>query len=375
MMWTTQRERSNRCSRRLWGWLPALVMVFATVLPVRAAMPAAPVAQGQPVQRIRFATGATGATVDGYVANGQAARYVLYALANQTMTVQAAYESAPVIATIFDRSGAVLGTASGRRRWSGVLPRSGDYYITVSTPYDATTYFSMRVEVVSQAPAPTPEPGPERIRFASGASSASVTGSLASGATKQYVLRALRGQVMSIQSWIGGGPYRFTVQGSNGVHLGSANGGETWTGTLPATQDYLIMLQSPAGAPPASYSLLVAVVYASPTPTPTPAPPLHEIRFPRGATSTTVWGYVDAGWPGRYFLRARRGQVMSVQLSTEHGYAARVSVVTEDGVFLGAAGQGESWSGVLPITGDYYLTVEAPAAGTGDSYSLWVGIR
>src|SRR5690606_35653471 len=143
--------------------------------------------------------------------------------------------------------------------------------------------------------------------------------------------------------WIGGGPYRFTVQGSNGVYLGSANGGETWTGTLPATQDYLITLQSPGGAQPASYSLLVAVTYASPTPTPTPAPSLQEIRFPRGATSTTVWGYVDAGWPGRYFLRARRGQVMTVQLSTEHNRTAWVSVLTEDGRFLGAAGQGESW--------------------------------
>jgi hypothetical protein len=365
---------SNRSGvgRALAPWLLALGIVLGVVLPAQAAAPAAPSAQG--VQRIQFASGATSATVSGYVSGGQPVRYVLYALANQVMTVQTSYETAPVIATISDSSGTVLGTAVGRY-WSGVLPRSGDYYITVATPYDTGTYYSMRVDVVYPAPPPTPVPSPERVTFAAGATSASVNGYLPSATSKQYVLRALRNQVMTIQSWTAGGPYLFSVQGSNGVSLGGANGGQSWTSVLPATQDYVITLQSPADAPPASYSLVISIVYASPTPTPVPPPQIQEIRFPPGGTSTTVWGYVDSAHPARYVLRALGGQVMTVQLRTQRGNPARVAISTAAGIFLGAANQGESWSGTLPATQDYYLTVQAPTDVPGDNFSLWVSIR
>ena len=72
---------------------------------------AAPSAQGG-IQRIRFAPGATGAVVYGVVGSGQVARYVLTALAGQTMTVQANSEGAPIFVTIFDTNNNVLGSAS-----------------------------------------------------------------------------------------------------------------------------------------------------------------------------------------------------------------------------------------------------------------------
>lgn len=360
----------------VWAGRVCLLMlaVLAVMLPSAAALQAAPAAQE--VQRIQFAPGATSARVDGYVAPGQAARYVLRALANQTMTVQTWFESAPAVTTITDSSGVVLGTASGRRHWTGTLPYTGDYYLTVTSPSSAGTYYAMRVEITYSAPPSVPEPAPERINFEYGATSASVSGYLASGGTKQYVLRALANQVMTIQSWAGNGPYNFTVRGSNGAVLGSAVGGAAWSGSLPSTQDYVITLQSPAGAPPATYGLLISIVSAGPTPTPTPVPPqVQEIRFPPGATYTTVWGYVDSTHPQQYVLRAMANQVMTVQLRTERGNPARVAIATANGIFLGAANQGETWSGVLPNSGDYYLTVQAPADAPGDNYSLWVGIR
>jgi hypothetical protein len=290
------------------------------------------------------------------------------------MTVRTWYEEAPVIATVFDRTGAVIGSASGRRAWNGTLPYGGDYYLTVATPYEIGTTFTLQIEITWPEPAPVPGPEPERIRFAPGATSATVTGYLPSSATQQYGLRALRGQLMSIQSWGTGGPYRLTVQGGDGSPLGSISGGDTWAGTLPATQDYVITLQSPAGASPASYGLLITITYTAPAPAPRPGQ-VEEIRFAPGATSGAVSGHLDAGWLKQYMLRAGRNQVMTVQLQTEYSRPARLTVTTATGSVLGRADQGQSWSGVLPSSDVYYLTVEAPADLGGVNYLVWVSIR
>jgi hypothetical protein len=66
---------------------------------------------------------------------------------------------------------------------------------------------------------------------------------------------------------------------------------------------------------------------------------------------------------------------MSVSLSTQHGYPARVTVRTQQGTYLGAANAGQSWSGTLPATQDYYLEVQSPADSSGDNFTLWVDIR
>ena len=88
-----------------------------------------------------------------------------------------------------------------------------------------------------------------------------------------------------------------------------------------------------------------------------------------------MWGYVNSSTPARYVLRALRGQTMSVQLNTDDGYPARVTISDAQGNFLGAANRGELWSGSLAATQDYYVTVQAPADSAGDDFSLWISIR
>jgi hypothetical protein len=354
------------------AWALALLMLTS-------ATPVA-LAQGGPyAQRIQFPAGATGVTVNGYLGSGQGVRYVLGARAGQTMTIQPWSDSQMLFVAIHRANGGLLGTTSGTQTWQGVLPADGDYYVTTSTSaMGAGTNYSLRIDITS-GPAPDPGSQPERIRFAPGATSASVSGTLPLGSRKQYVLRALAGQVMDIQSW-GVGAYRYSLQTSGGAMLGEANGGYSLFRTLPANDDYLITLQTQEGTwGPVSYGLLVTITSntppPTPTPTPVPSPPVQEIRFPPGATNTTVWGTVNSAQPQAYRLAARRGQVMTVQLRTERGTPARVAIATDRGIFLGAANQGESWQGILPGAQDYFLTITEPADAGSANYSLFVDIR
>jgi hypothetical protein len=307
----------------------ALSLSLALLLGTLAgAMPAqaAPVAQGG-VQRIRFAPGATSALVDGSVGGGQVARYVLTALAGQTMTIQPYSAGAPVFVTIFDTSRVIMGSAASGEQWTGRLPSTGDYTMAVyPSPYTGATGFQLRVEITNGS-----QPSaPERIRFAPGAVSAQVTGYLPSASSKVYVLSARAGQVMTVDSWTSSGPFRFTVTEENGAALGGGDQGQRWSGTLPRTQDYRIVLQSPNDASPANYGLSITIVNTAPAPTPTPVPPVsvQRIRFPRGATSVTLTGYVDSYSPVRYVLRALRGQTMTIHLNTL--YVSIVSVYFND---------------------------------------------
>jgi hypothetical protein len=74
-------------------------------------------------------------------------------------------------------------------------------------------------------------------------------------------------------------------------------------------------------------------------------------------------------------LRALEGQTMSVRLFTQQGYPARLTIRNAQGDFLGSANVGETWSGNLPATQDYYLEVQSPADSPGANLILWVEIR
>jgi hypothetical protein len=359
---------------RLLSFLLLFVLLFAPFAGSIPAYAAPPLQSG--VQRIRFAPGATSGVVGGNLDAGQVARYVLTALAGQTMTVQPFADGAPVFVTLFDTSRVVMGSTVSGEQWTGRLPATGDYSLMVfPSPYAGSVNYQLRVEITNRPQVPIPVA--ERIRFETGAVSAQVEGFLPSASTKVYVLGAAAGQIMSIESWTNSGPFRFTVTSANGTTLGSGNQGERWSGVLPRTEDYRITLQSPNDAPAAHYGLVVTVVNAAPAPTPTPVPPAaaERIRFPRGATSVTLTGYVDLYTPARYVLRALRGQTMTVDLSTLYGNATRVTVRDANGNFLGSANTDERWSGYLPATGDYYVEVEARPENVGDHFSLWIHIR
>jgi hypothetical protein len=213
----------------------------------------------------------------------------------------------------------------------------------------------------------------QRISFAPGSISATVNGSVSPGRPVQYVLRALAGQTMTIQT-NSTGPFRLSVTGANGAALGYADANQPLQVVLPSTQDYYIYLQSPTDVGTAWYTMQVTVVSQGPRPTatPVPRPQTQRITFAPGAVSATVYGYVDSARPANYVLKALAGQDMTVQFYGGGPYQATLSGA--DGSHLGSASAGGVISARLPRTQDYNIAVRAPADAPGSNFTLVVTV-
>ncbi len=314
-------------------------------------------------QRIQFASGATSAMVRGHVDAFGANVYLLRALAGQTMTVDLLSPATDVLPEIWGQDGTVLKRhVDGETTWTGTLPATQDYYIKVVSFGSAVDY---RL-TVSIPPAGGAEPTPQRIQFASGATSATVTGRVAAGGADLYVLRALAGQTMDVTVLTPGSDLFLEIYGKDGTPLKrAAVGGPSWTGILPATQDYFIKLIS--GGSPADYTLVVDI------PPPGGAEPSPQrIQFATGATSATVKGHLAAYGADIYVLRALAGQTMSVDLVSPASDVV-LEIWAADGTPLLRHVTGQTfWSGELYATQDYF--VEVVSFGSAVNYTLKVTI-
>jgi heat shock protein HslJ len=106
---------------------------------------------------------------------------------------------------------------------------------------------------------PAPTPTPERIEFAAGATSATVSGDLEPGGSHRYVLRALEGQNMSVELSFSEGQAILAIWGEDGTVLISDHAGAShFEGVLPATQDYyIVVIGTPDGE--TDYSMKVTI--------------------------------------------------------------------------------------------------------------------
>jgi hypothetical protein len=129
-----------------------------------------------------------------------------------------------------------------------VVPSTQDYYLELVSDVGATSY---RLSVLI----------PVRIRFATGATSATVAGSLEEGQMRHYVLRALAGQRMIVAPHASTGQVGLVISGADGQVLLSGRAGPpggVFDGILPTTQDYLISVQAKGGIG-ADYTLGITI--------------------------------------------------------------------------------------------------------------------
>jgi hypothetical protein len=107
-------------------------------------------------------------------------------------------------------------------------------------------------------------------------------------------------------------------------------------------------------------------------PTPAPPPPASRIQFAAGGTGAVVEGVLDSGQTLYYVLTANATQTMSVKIQAPNG-DVYLGVFGADGqVLLNTSAQQTTWSGTLPTTQDYYLSV---TTGDGkESYTFSVDI-
>ena len=106
------------------------------------------------------------------------------------------------------------------------------------------------------------------------------------------------------------------------------------------------------------------------------AEPLR-IEFKRGSTSTTIGGTVRGSEEAEYVLSAKKGQRLTIKLTSVPVKSSVFQLLGEDNDTLGLEYDANfNYSGVLPKTGDYFISVRRPTEAKGTSrYKLIITVR
>jgi hypothetical protein len=103
----------------------------------------------------------------------------------------------------------------------------------------------------------------------------------------------------------------------------------------------------------------------------------NKIEFKRGATSTTISGVVRGDEEAEYTLTARQGQRLTIKLTSTPVKSSVFQLLGPDNDTLGLEFDANfDYSGILPKTGDYFISVKRPTSAKGTSrYKLTVSVR
>jgi hypothetical protein len=103
----------------------------------------------------------------------------------------------------------------------------------------------------------------------------------------------------------------------------------------------------------------------------------NQIEFKRGTTSTIVSGTVRGDEEAEYVLAAKKGQRLIIKLTSVPVKSSVFQLLGPDNDTLGLEfDANHNYSGVLPKTGDYFITVTRPGQSKGSSrYKLTVTMR
>jgi hypothetical protein len=101
-----------------------------------------------------------------------------------------------------------------------------------------------------------------------------------------------------------------------------------------------------------------------------------KVKFARGTSSTTIRGAVIRGDEDRYYLSAKKGQTMSVKITSREKNVVFQIYYSGEQVSLPGGGETDdatNWSGQLTDDNEYVIVV----AGTrgNASYTLTISIK
>jgi len=102
----------------------------------------------------------------------------------------------------------------------------------------------------------------------------------------------------------------------------------------------------------------------------------QKVRFAKGSSSTTISGAVVRGDRDRYYLGAKKGQTMSVKItSLEHNAVFQIFLPGEQEALSGAGEEDDAtkWSGQLPDDAEYVIVVGGTRGNA--SYKLTISIK
>ncbi len=230
----------------------------------------------------------------------------------------------------------------------------------------------------SAAPAQSALYVTQRITFASGATSAQVSGQVDGNNIVTYLLNASAGQQMQTYVTSPASNIYLTVVSPLGSPLARAQAGaQSFTGSLPESGDYTLQVSAPAGTSLTSYTLFVSVVSGSSSGSSGGQyvqASTQRINFAPGANSAQASGSVGGYNVNYYLVNAIAGQQIQVSVSTPNTRAF-LSLYTPSGAALARAQAAtRSYSGTLPETGDYQIRISTIPGGPTVNYTVTVMI-
>lgn len=232
----------------------ATIVSVASATATQPAVIQEPAPAGEPT-RIIFEPGMAGTIVRGEVEAGATHRYVLSARADQSMFVSLASPAGDAVLAVEGSNGQIYLNATERQtQWSSVaLPATQDYIVSVVSIGNRTNY-TLDVGISALSSLPT------RIQFAPGATSATISGTLAAGgAADYYILGAAAGQHITIETVTTAAPLFVWLEGEDGASFFAADDSGRLLAQLPLAQDYILTVAIPNAAGQTDYSLTVTI--------------------------------------------------------------------------------------------------------------------
>jgi hypothetical protein len=103
----------------------------------------------------------------------------------------------------------------------------------------------------------------------------------------------------------------------------------------------------------------------------------NRIEFKRGTTTTTISDTVRGDEQAEYVIGAKKGQKLVIKLTSVPAKSSVFQLLGPDNDTLGLEYDANyDFSGKLPQTGDYFITVARPGGSKGTSrYKLTITVR
>ena len=184
--------------------------------------------------RLQMAPGATNLNINGSLSQGGSTNYLLQASSGQYMMVGLNTAGKDLYLEIQGPDGSLLLPASQKQTsWQGTLPASGSYVLTaISSGAGATYNLDLTI--------------PVRVTFKPGAVTASLDGQVGALDINTYLLRALKGQTMTVTIDSPNNDLYLTIYGLDDgqPYVRSMTHQTSFSFKLPSTQDYTIEVVS-----------------------------------------------------------------------------------------------------------------------------------
>jgi hypothetical protein len=216
------------------GTASALQTAAPITLPSRplsspAAAPSAPTPTSAPPVRIHFPPDGTTVLLKAHIAAEAAQTYAFQAIQGQPMLVAITPGESLALSIETQGGTSLLRPSLGQSTWSGVIPRTEDYYLTVTGGHKAADY-ALQVELVT------------RIKFNEGATSTLVNGATADGLPMVYSVFAAAGKQLDISFAAGSSSAYLAVHGfaDGKEYLPASAAKARLLLDVSQTQDYII---------------------------------------------------------------------------------------------------------------------------------------